>query len=75
VYHETVRGVPRDRYRVVGFDELRSDLNSGQLPDFVWIAPGIPHDGRNSTLRTADRYASRLMPEHCTRSVPTASCT
>jgi len=62
VYYETVRGVRRDRSRVVGFDELRSDLNSGQLPDFVWIAPGIRHDGHNSSLRTADRYASRLVP-------------
>ena len=60
--YETVRGVRRDRSRVVGFDELRSDLNSGQLPDFVWIAPGIRHDGHNSSLRTADRYASRLVP-------------
>ena len=62
VYYETVRGVRRDRSRVVGFDELRSDLNSGQLPDFVWIAPSIRHDGHNSSLRTADRYASRLVP-------------
>ena len=62
VYYETVRGVQRDRSRVVGFDELRSDLNSRQLPNFVWIAPGIRHDGHNSSLRTADRYASRLLP-------------
>ena len=62
VYYETVRGVPRDRSRVVSFDELRSDLNSGQLADFVWIAPGVRHDGHNSSLRAADRYAARLVP-------------
>jgi hypothetical protein len=62
VYYETVRDVPRDRSRVVGFDDLRSDLNHGQLPDFVWLAPGVRHDGHNSSLRAADRYAARLVP-------------
>jgi hypothetical protein len=62
VYYETVRGVPRDPSRVVGFDSLRSDLGNGQLPDFVWIAPGVRHDGHKSSLRAADRYAAGLVP-------------
>ncbi len=63
VYYEAVRGTPKDRSRVVGFDGLRSELNRGQMPDFTWIAPGVRHDGHNSSLRTADRYASRLVPQ------------
>jgi hypothetical protein len=62
VYYETVRGVDKNRDRVVGFDTLRSDLDAGRLADFVWIAPGVLHDGHNSTLREADRYASGLIP-------------
>jgi phosphatidylinositol-3-phosphatase len=62
VYYETVRGVRGDRSRVVSFDELWSDLNSSQLADFVWIAPGVHHDGHNSSLSAADRYAARLVP-------------
>jgi phosphatidylinositol-3-phosphatase len=63
VYYETVRGVDANRDRVVGFDSLRSDLHAGRVADFVWIAPGVRHDGHNSSLRAADRYASRLVPQ------------
>lgn len=63
VYYETVRGVPHDRDRVVDFDTLRRDLQGGRVADFVWIAPGVHHDGHNSSLRAADRYASRLVPQ------------
>jgi hypothetical protein len=62
VYYETVRGVDKNRDRVVGFDALLSDLKSGPMADFVWIAPGVLHDGHNSSLRDADRYASGLVP-------------
>jgi phosphatidylinositol-3-phosphatase len=63
VYYETIRGVDSNRDRVVGFDALRSDLHGGRVADFVWIAPGVRHDGHNSSLRAADRYASRLVPQ------------
>jgi hypothetical protein len=62
VYYETVRGVSRDRARVVNFDPLPRDLRSGRLADFVWVAPGVHHDGHNSSLLAADRYAARLVP-------------
>ena len=48
---------------MVGFDALRRDLNAGRVADFMWIAPGIRHDGHNSSLRTADGYVSRLVPK------------
>jgi hypothetical protein len=62
VYYESVRGNPSDRARIVGFDHLYSDLQGGRMPRFSWIAPGVLHDGHNSTLREADRYASQLVP-------------
>jgi hypothetical protein len=62
VYYESVRSVPRDRARVVGFGRLYGDLAGQTLPRFSWIAPGIHHDGHNSTLRAADRFASALVP-------------
>jgi hypothetical protein len=62
VFYETVRGVDSNRDRVVGFRRLDSDLKGGRIPDFAWLAPGIHHDGHNSSLRAADRYASRLVP-------------
>ncbi len=62
VYYEAVRGTARDRSRVVGFDGLRNDLAGGRMPAFTWIAPGVRHDGHNSSLREADRYASVSCP-------------
>jgi hypothetical protein len=62
VYYESVRGTPSDRARIVGFDNLYRDLKGGRMPRFSWIAPGVLHDGHNSTLRAADRYASQLVP-------------
>jgi hypothetical protein len=63
VFYEKVRGVDSNRDRVVGFTDLHHDLRSGRVPDLLWIAPGVRHDGHNSTLRAADRYASRLVPK------------
>jgi hypothetical protein len=62
VYYESVRGVTRDRARVVGFRSLYGDLAGRTLPRFSWVAPGIHHDGHNSTLRAADRFAAALVP-------------
>jgi phosphatidylinositol-3-phosphatase len=62
VYYEGIRSSALGRSRVVDFDELRSDLRRRTLPRFSWIAPGVRHDGHSSTLRAADRFASRLVP-------------
>jgi hypothetical protein len=63
VYYDSVRGHAADRSRLVNFAALRSDLRSGQLPRFSWIAPGVQHDGHNSSLRQADRYVAGLVPQ------------
>ena len=62
VYYEGIRSSALGRSRVVDFDELRSDLRRGSLPQFSWIAPGVLHDGHSGSLRAADRYASVLVP-------------
>lgn len=63
VYYESVRNTPRSRARVVDFDNLLRDLRQRRLPRFSWIAPGVRHDGHNSSLREADRYAARIVPQ------------
>ena len=63
VYYEGIRSSALGRSRVVDFDELRSDLRRSTLPRFSWIAPGVRHDGHSSSLRAADRFASRLVPQ------------
>jgi hypothetical protein len=63
VYYDSVRGNSSLASRVVGFGQLGQDLRSGSLPRFSWIAPGVLHDGHNGSLRQADAYAARLVPE------------
>jgi hypothetical protein len=63
VYYDAVRGEALSRSRVVNFGSLRNDLRAHQLPRFSWIAPGVRHDGHNGSLRQADRYVSRLVPQ------------
>ena len=63
VYFDGVRSKAANRSRLVSFASLRNDLRAGQLPRFSWIAPGVRHDGHNGSLRQADSYASRLVPQ------------
>jgi hypothetical protein len=62
VYYDSVRTKTNSTSRIVGFKTLGQDLGAGQLPRFSWIAPGVRHDGHNSTLRQTDRYVSQLVP-------------
>lgn len=62
VYFRSVRGSEAGRSHVVGFRALSRDLSAGHLARFSWIAPGVHHDGHNSSLRQSDTYASRLVP-------------
>jgi phosphatidylinositol-3-phosphatase len=50
------------RRHVVGFGSLRRDLSRRALPRFSWIAPDLLHDGHNASVRSSDRFASRLVP-------------
>ncbi|MDX6664131.1 MAG: phosphatidylinositol-3-phosphatase, partial [Solirubrobacteraceae bacterium] len=63
VYYDSVRHDAEASARVVGFGQLRRDLRTRSLPRFSWIAPGVLHDGHNSSLRQADAYASQLVPK------------
>ena len=53
---------PSARRHVVGFGALQRDLRRGALPRFSWIAPDLLHDGHNASVRSSDRFASRLVP-------------
>jgi acid phosphatase len=62
-YYERVEQNRRARQRIVNFGPLRHDIARRRLPRFSWIAPDVRHDGHNATLRAADRYAARLVPQ------------
>jgi hypothetical protein len=55
---------PADLATDIGnFHALHDDLAAGRLPTFSWIAPSVPHDGHDHSLRAADRFASKLVPK------------
>jgi hypothetical protein len=61
MYYDDVRGNPARCANVVPGSQLASDLRSG-LPSFVWITPGLCNDMHDCSVRTGDRYLSKLVP-------------
>jgi phosphatidylinositol-3-phosphatase len=61
-YSEQVGGDAVAKRHVVDFGSLRRDLSGGTVPRFSWIAPNLMHDSHNASIRTSDRYVSRLVP-------------
>lgn len=61
-YYERIEQNRRARHRIVNFVALRRDIARRQMPRFSWIAPDVLHDGHNGTLRAADRFAARTVP-------------
>jgi phosphatidylinositol-3-phosphatase len=41
---------------------FESDLRSGRLPNYSFIAPDLIHDTHNSTVAVGDAYLAQLMP-------------
>ncbi len=61
-YFDRVRANPVDRAKIGSFDGLGRDIRTSRLARFTWISPDLAHDGHNDSLRTTDRYVSRLVP-------------
>jgi hypothetical protein len=61
MYYDDVRGNPARCANVVPGSQLASDLRTG-LPSFVWITPGLCNDMHDCSVRTGDRYLSKLVP-------------
>jgi hypothetical protein len=62
VYYDTVVSDDMRCSRVVPFDQLARDLASRTLPRFVWITPDLCNDTHSCSLRTGDRFLSRVVP-------------
>jgi phosphatidylinositol-3-phosphatase len=61
-YSEQVGEGTIARQHEVDFRSLRHDLGRHSLPHFSWITPNLLNDGHNASIRTSDRFASRLVP-------------
>jgi phospholipase C len=48
---------------VVPFSQFGIDAQSGNLPQFVWITPGLCNDGHDCSTAVADRWLSQVVPQ------------
>jgi phosphatidylinositol-3-phosphatase len=62
VYYDDVVSNPARCSRVVPLANLRSDLDSGELPAFSWITPDSCHDMHDCGVAAGDRFLAGLVP-------------
>jgi phosphatidylinositol-3-phosphatase len=48
--------------QVVDFSHFAADLK-GEVPRFVWITPGLCHDGHDCSTATADQWLAQTVPQ------------
>jgi len=49
--------------QVVPFTNFASDMRSGNVPRFVWITPGLCHDGHDCSTSVADSWLRQTVPQ------------
>jgi phosphatidylinositol-3-phosphatase len=62
VYYDRIVKNRRRCSKVVRYSQLGRDLKHGRLPSFVWITPNLCNDMHDCSVKTGDRYLSRLVP-------------
>ena len=48
--------------QVVNFSDFAADLKN-EVPRFVWITPGLCHDGHDCSTATADQWLAQTVPQ------------
>lgn len=61
-YYDAVAGSPARCGKLVGFDQLASDLRLGSLPSYSWISPNLCDDGHDCGVSGGDRFLARTVP-------------
>jgi hypothetical protein len=61
-YYRALVRDPAACRRIIALSALHRDEARGSLPRFIWITPGLCHDGHDCDLRTADRFLAGLLP-------------
>ena len=61
-YFDTITGDPARCANVVPASRLATDRDSGALPEFVWLTPGLCNDSHDCSVAHGDRYLSRTIP-------------
>jgi hypothetical protein len=62
MYFDDIRGDAARCKRVVPYTRISRDLKRGRLPDFAFISPDLCHDTHDCSVRSGDRFLSKLAP-------------
>ncbi len=62
IYYDDISGSPARCDKLVGFDQLSSDLRGGRLPTYAWISPNLCDDGHDCGVAGGDRFLARTVP-------------
>jgi phosphatidylinositol-3-phosphatase len=62
LYFTAIRDNPRRCHNDVPYSEFSPDLQSGRVPDFVWITPDLCNDGHDCPLDKADHWLASAVP-------------
>lgn len=62
IYYDDIAGSPHRCDKLVGFDQLASDLRHGRLPTYAWISPNLCDDGHDCGVAGGDRFLARTVP-------------
>jgi hypothetical protein len=62
MYFTGISNDPQRCNRVVPLSQFASDLQTGQLPDFVWITPNTIHDMHDGSVRDGDSWLASFLP-------------
>jgi hypothetical protein len=61
-YYTRITSDPARCGRIVPLRQLAADERSASLPSFVWITPNLCHSMHDCSVRSGDRFLSRLVP-------------
>ena len=61
-YYTDVAGVAARCRRLVGLEQLATDLRCGRLPTFAWLTPNLCDDGHDCGVQGGERFLARTVP-------------
>ena len=62
MYYKNIRDNPDRCAKVVPLEVLKTDLESGQVPDFVWITPDMCNSTHDCELTKGDEWLKEWVP-------------
>src|SRR4029079_19173225 len=63
IYYDAIRTNPARCNRIVPCTQFASDIQSGALPNYVWITPNMCNSGHDCGIDKADGWLKQSVPQ------------